>query len=127
MLIVLYAKDIERLAVFYETALRLPRMDQDADFVLLGAGAVELAVVRASKAMSKAIQITSPPRLRAETPMKPSFPVSAIEALRAGIDSAGGGLKPIGAAWTWRGDLHLDGWDPEGNVFQLRQEGGLKA
>lgn len=30
-------------------------------------------------------------------------------------------LADFYAAWPWRGHLHLDGWDPEGNVFQLRQ------
>ncbi len=33
----------------------------------------------------------------------------------------GGGLAAPGAVWSWRGHVHLDGWDPEGNVFQLRQ------
>ncbi len=121
MTLVIYAEDLKRLANFYESVLRLAREDEADDFVLLGSASVELAVVQAPSAVSELIGIHSPPRVRSETPIKPSFAVADVEAMRSAIAAAGGGLKAAGATWTWRGALHLDGWDPEGNVFQLRQ------
>ncbi len=47
--------------------------------------------------------------------------VDDVEAVRPVVARLGGGLAAPDAAWSWRGQLHLDGWDPEGNVFQLRQ------
>ena len=121
MSIVIYAKDSKRLASFYERVLGLRREEEDTGFVLLGSQSLELAIVQASQTVSEQIEITSPPSVRLDTPMKPSFAVINIEGCRAAIESGGGGLKPQAAAWTWLGAVHLNGWDPEGNVIQLRQ------
>jgi hypothetical protein len=37
------------------------------------------------------------------------------------VAANGGRLKPPEAQWRFRGTTVLDGWDPEGNVVQLRQ------
>lgn len=121
MTLVIYAKDLKRLAKFYESVLMLAREDEEDDFVLLGSQSVELAIVQAPSTLSELINSQSPSWVRSETPIKPSFAVADVEAMRSAIAAAGGDLKAPGAAWTWRGALHLDGWDPEGNVFQLRQ------
>ena len=65
--------------------------------------------------------IASPPDVREETPFKPSFLVPSLEAVRAAAAAAAGQLKPAGSEWRFRGYVHLDGWDPEGNVVQFRQ------
>jgi hypothetical protein len=44
------------------------------------------------------------------------------EGLRAAATATGGGLDPLESAWSWRGMLHLNGFDPEGNVVQFRSE-----
>ncbi|MFY9510489.1 MAG: VOC family protein [Rubrivivax sp.] len=119
----LYARQAQRLAGFYEQVLALPRQIEEAGFVLLASGSIELVVVQAPAAIAAQIHIAEPPALREDTPIKLAFPVPDVEALRPVIERLGGGLKPPAAAWSWRGATHLDGWDPEGNVFQLRQTG----
>jgi predicted enzyme related to lactoylglutathione lyase len=116
-----YAHDAARLAAFYEQALGLQRLEAGASFVLLGAAGLELAVVQVPPAVAATFSIDTPPQLREDTPLKLSLRVADIEALRTAITAQGGGLKPPEAAWSWRGARHLDGWDAEGNVFQLRQ------
>lgn len=119
-LTVIYAQDISRVAEFYARTLSRPIVDRDAGFVLVGDATLEVAVVRMPEALVAANPLATPPRLREDTPVKPSFLVSDLEAAAASAVAAGGGTKPIAAAWSWRGQLHLDGYDPEGNPVQLR-------
>jgi hypothetical protein len=117
----IYAKDAQRLASFYETALNLERIDAAPGFVLLASKQFQLAIIQAPEQIASTIEIATPPKARASTPIKLSFLVPDIESLRPGILAAGGSLKEPNEAWQWRGEKHLDGLDPEGNVFQLRQ------
>ena len=99
----LYAKSAQTLAGFYAQVLALPRVDEGDSFVLLASGELELAVVQAPAVLADAIVITQPPQVREETPIKLSFLVPDIEALRPVIQRLGGGLKAPEAAWSWRG------------------------
>ncbi len=116
-----YAKDAGRLAAFYAETLGLDRIEDGATFVLLASSGVELAIVQAPPAVAETIVVAEPPVVREDTPVKLSFLVDDVEAVRPVVARLGGGLAAPEAAWSWRGQLHLDGWDPEGNVFQLRQ------
>ena len=119
--VVVYAKDVERLASFYQCALALAIAEQARTFVVLHGQGFEVAIVAMPEAAAAAIDLPSPPVPLEDTPIKPSFLVPSIEARRGAVTGAGGTLMPPEAAWTWRGQVHLDGVDPEGNVFQLRQ------
>lgn len=119
--VVVYAKDVERLASFYQSALALAIAEQARTFVVLHGQGFEVAIVAMPEAAAAAIERRSPPVPLEDTPIKASFLVPSIEARRGAVTGAGGSLKPPEAAWTWRGQVHLDGVDPEGNVFQLRQ------
>jgi predicted enzyme related to lactoylglutathione lyase len=118
---VLYAKDARALAGFYAQVLALPRVEEGLSFVRLATAGLVLTVVQAPEQLADGIVITQPPALREDTPIKLSFAVPDIEALRPLIEREGGGLRAASTRWTWHGECHLDGWDPEGNVFQLRQ------
>jgi predicted enzyme related to lactoylglutathione lyase len=118
---VVYAKDARRLADFYAQLLALPGIESGDSFVRMGTAALELTIVQAPPALAATIVIAQPPPVREETPIKLSFGVPDIEALRPWVERLGGGLQSPDAAWSWRGATHLDGWDAEGNVFQLRQ------
>lgn len=119
--VVVYAKDVERLASFYQSALALAIAEQARTFVVLHGQGFEVAIVAMPEAAAAAIDLPSPPVPLEDTPIKASFLVPSIEARRGAVTGAGGSLKPPEAAWAWRGQVHLDGVDPEGNVFQLRQ------
>ena len=118
---VIYAKDARRLAVFYAEALGLERLEEAAGFVLLASSGIELVIVQAPPDVAEAIVVATPPAIREDTPVKLSFQVDAIEAIRPVVTRLGGGLAAADTAWTWRGRRHQDGHDPEGNVFGLRQ------
>jgi predicted enzyme related to lactoylglutathione lyase len=117
---VVYAKDARRLAGFYGQLLSLSAVESGDGFVRLAAAGYELTVVQAPPQIADTLVIADPPAVREETPVKLSFAVAGIEALRPLIEGLGGGLREAG--WSWRGARHVDGWDPEGNVFQLRQQ-----
>lgn len=119
-LTVVYAQDIARVAEFYARTLSRPVVDRDAGFILVGDATLEVAIVQMPEALIAANPLATPPRLREDTPVKPSFLVSDLERAAAAALATGGGTKPISAAWSWRGQLHLDGYDPEGNPVQLR-------
>ena len=121
---VIYAKEAGAVALFYEQVLKLVRVEESSSFVLLADNGYELSVVAMPAHLAENVEVQSPPIPREETPVKLSFLVPDIEARRHAVLSAGGSLKPAEAAWSWRGQLHLDGLDPEGNVFQLRQLAG---
>jgi len=119
--VVVYAKDVERLASFYQSALALAIAEQARTFVVLHGQGFEVAIVAMPEAAAAAIERRSPPVPLEDTPIKASFLLPSIEARRGAVTGAGGTLMPPEAAWTWRGQVHLDGVDPEGNVFRLRQ------
>ena len=119
--VVVYAKDMDNLGKFYEAALGLSVAERAPSYLILRGPGYELSVVSMPSEVAADIQIRSPPVPLEATPVKASFLVPSIEARRSVIAGAGGYLKPPEAVWDWRGQVHLDGVDPEGNVFQLRQ------
>lgn len=122
--LVVYAKDLARVANFYEQTLALPCVETEADFVVFARGGVELVIVRIPDAIASRIHLASPAVIREETPLKATFLVDDLERVRVAAAATGGGTRPLATAWRWRGQLHLDGRDPEGNVVQFRQADG---
>ncbi len=118
---VLYAKALGPVARFYQRTLALPLIEEDDEFVVLGDEALELVLVRIPDAIAASIEISTPPLLREDTPLKSSFQVDDLARVAAEAVAAGGGIKALASAWEWRGQRHLDGHDPEGNVVQFRQ------
>lgn len=119
----IYAKDPARLAAFYGHLVQgEAEASPDGGFVTLTptGGAFELHIVAVGDEVREQIQISDPPTPRTDTPIKLVFDVEATSALESLVGSSGGRLAPLGDSWTWRGMLHRDGVDPEGNVFQLR-------
>ena len=119
-LVVIYAQDLARVAEFYKRTLSRPVVEQDAGFVVVGDTALEVAIVQMPEALVEANPLATPLRLREETPLKPSFLVDDLDRVMAVAATTGGETKSITAAWRWRGQLHLDGHDPEGNPVQFR-------
>jgi hypothetical protein len=114
-----YAKDIRRVADFYRRTLSLVTIEE-ADLVVVGSADVEVAVVEIPEPLARTIQVSRPPAVRERTPIKCSFLVDDLVRVHAEAIACGGGTEPLATAWRWRGQLHLDGYDPEGNVVQFR-------
>jgi predicted enzyme related to lactoylglutathione lyase len=126
--LVIYAKDKARVQAFYQQALGLAAQHDEPGFSVLRGGAVELSIVRIPDEYAADIVITTPPKLREDTPLKASFQVGSLAQVRVAALATGGYLKPDAAAWRHGGNRVLDGWDPEGNVVQFTQaETGAEA
>jgi predicted enzyme related to lactoylglutathione lyase len=119
--LVIFAKNKQTVSNFYQQTLGLKLEESDKTHDLLVGQGHEVVVHAISKAYANSIEIASPPIPRDETPMKPTFVVDDLEAVRSAAKATGGHLKPLKQAWRFRGFVVLDGWDPEGNIVQFKQ------
>ena len=118
---VIFAKDIRRVAAFYEHLCALAVVDAHSDHIVLESDAVQLVIHGIPPWIAKDIHIARPPAVREETPIKLFFPVASLAEARALAAQWGGQLLPAGREWEARGFRACDGHDPEGNVVQFRQ------
>ena len=119
--LVVFAKNKKRLSSFYEEVFGLTRaVSEPSHDVLLGEG-LEVVVHAIPRKYAAGITIARPPAVRDESAFKPAFVVRDLDAARASAKKRGGFVKPKEAAWVIRGAIVIDGWDPEGNVIQLKQ------
>ncbi|MEP7301741.1 MAG: VOC family protein [Caldimonas sp.] len=118
---VIFAKDVGTLARFYSELLSMAVVHSARDHVVLEVPGCQLVVHAIPARVANTIEITAPPALRTQTPIKLFFRVASLADARARAASLGGGLSPADKEWEARGFRACDGHDPEGNVLQLRQ------
>jgi len=119
--LVVFAQNKKRVSAFYRQALGLEVQESDSSHDLLRGHGYEVVVHTIPRKYAAGISISKPPQSRDETPFKPSFVVPSLAAVRMAAESTGGYLKPVDDAWRFRGHVVLDGWDPEGNIVQVKQ------
>ncbi len=120
--LVVFAKNKERVSAFYEQTLGLEVMESDASHDLLRGHGYEVVVHTIPRKYAAGIKITKPPVPREETLFKPTFVVASLTEVRHAAEATAGYLKPEAGAWHFRGHTVIDGWDPEGNIVQFKQE-----
>ncbi|GAB4160473.1 MAG: glyoxalase/bleomycin resistance/dioxygenase family protein [Roseiflexaceae bacterium] len=106
----------------YQTVLGYQLAQQDPGFVLLQGATNALILVTMPAELAAEIDITVPPAIREETPIKPLFVVGSIAAARQQAALLGGAIRPVEQEWQFGSFRVCDGYDPEGNIFQLREE-----
>lgn len=119
--IVIFAKDVARLAQFYAALADLAMVHTDDSHVVLDQQDFQLVVHRIPQEIAAQVRITAPPQLREDTPIKHCLPVASIDAARSVAVQFGGQVGDKGKEWAARGFRACDGHDPEGNVFQVRE------
>jgi hypothetical protein len=119
--VVLFAKRLEHLAAFYRAVTGLAEVQRESDHVVLECDGFQLVVQAVPEQVAARIAIGEPPRVREDCALKPVFVVDSIVRARLAAEAAGGRLHESGREWAFRGWRVCDGWDPEGNVFQLRE------
>lgn len=119
--LVVFAKNKKRVSAFYQQTLGLVVEESKSSHDLLRGHGYELVIHTIPCEIAAGIVIADPPEPREETPLKPTFVVGSLAAVRRAVEATGGYLKPESGAWNFRGHLVLDGWDPEGNVVQFKQ------
>lgn len=118
--VMVFCKDIERLARFYGAAFDLtPEPSEDPGWRVLGSKkGAGIALHALPKDIADSIEITDPPYVREETCLKVCFEVSDLDAARRKLLDAGGQAKD---PWQWQGTRFCECADPEGNVIQIFQ------
>ncbi len=118
---VVFAKDLAKVAKFYETVACLSVTHAERGHVVLESADMQLVVHGIPKWIADRIEISDPPEVREETPIKLFFPVPSLAEARAMAPSLGGSVSPKAKEWEARGFRACDGFDPEGNVVQFRE------
>jgi predicted enzyme related to lactoylglutathione lyase len=119
--LVLFAKNKNRVSSFYQKILKLSVEESAPSHDLLRGHGYEVVVHAIPRKYATNIKITRPPQPREDTPFKPTFIVDSLISARKAAEETGGMLKADIEAWHFRGCTVIDGWDPEGNIVQLKQ------
>jgi len=110
-----------RVSQFYSRVAGLVVRNMEDGFVVLESSAFELVIVALPAQIAAQIQIASPPVKRQDTAIKLAFFVPSIANARSVAPGAGGALNSLEREWQFQGARVCDGHDPEGNIFQLRE------
>jgi predicted enzyme related to lactoylglutathione lyase len=118
---VIYAKDLGLMQSFYRVCFRMERVDEAADYCVLESEPLTLSLVAVPEHIAAGLVISVPPLRRDRVPIKLAFAVTSIDSIRPVVAELGGVVDPSETQWEFRGRIHCDGVDPEGNVIQLLQ------
>lgn len=116
---VVFAQDLERLADFYCQLLGMQRLHADATHQVIESADLQLVLHAIPPDIAAGLAIATPPVPRTDTALKLFFSVDSLDAARRTARALGGDVASTG--WAGPGFSACDGWDPEGNVFQLRE------
>ena len=115
----LYAKNLERLAAFYETLLPMVRRHVAQELIVLESPDFQLVVHAIPPHIASTVVIKSPPERREQTAVKLCFTVESIGNARSAAAALAGEVFP--EQWQGPGFRACNACDPEGNVFQVRE------
>jgi predicted enzyme related to lactoylglutathione lyase len=118
---VLYVSDLRRMRSFYRTCFQMDVVDEAHDYSVLDGEPLTLSLVTVPERVARTAAVSVPPSRRDQVPVKLAFVVDNIENLRPLFTELGGDIDPARSEWEFRGDVHCDAMDPEGNVIQLVQ------
>lgn len=119
---VLFAKDLTRMATFYSEVLDMRRESSDGRHAVLERRGFELIVHQIPRQIANRIEIAEPPVRREGGAVRLDYPVESIESSRSLAKSLGGDIDELPPSWAGRGTNFYLGYDPEGNVFGVRQQ-----
>lgn len=112
----LYVKDLPRMASFYAGTLGLKAIEstRTESWLEFESG---FALHAIPPHIAAEIEITTPPEVREESPMKVFFAVPDVASERRRLESLG--VTIVQRPWSTPSDPTFDAIDPEGNVFTL--------
>ncbi len=116
---VIFAKDLQQLSLFYQSVLTMRLLEAGpAHHVIAGAG-MQLVIHAIPAPIAATIELASPPVPREEQAIKLLFTVQSLELAQRQAVALGGGM--LGQGYTAAQLSVRDGFDSEGNIFQLRE------
>ena len=117
--VLIYAKNLESISLFYEKLLGMKRLFADAGHHVIESADMQLIIHAIPEQFARDITISSPPELRENQAIKPFFTVSSLaEAERVAAELGG---RVYGQNYSGPGFTVRNACDPEGNILQIRQ------
>src|SRR5262245_35207094 len=116
---VLFTINMQSIARFYERIIGMRVQRVEHDHIVLENGGFRLTVHRIPVEYAASIHISVPPKIRETSAIKLSLPVTNIAVARQTASQLGGCVYDAEREWEYEGTTFCDGWDPDGNVFQL--------
>lgn len=115
----IYAKDLERLAHFYQSLLGMARAHATPDLVVLCSPDLQITVNAMPAHIAAQVEISSPPERRDSAAYKFFFTVPSLVQAAETAATLGGEVLP--EQWRGPGFVVRNAVDPEGNIFQVRE------
>ena len=116
---VLFTVNVAHVAAFYEHVIGMQVRKAAQDHVSLEKGPFLLTVHGIPEQHARGIAITTPPAVRETSSIKLSFRVTSIVEAREAAARFGGCVHEPARQWREGPKTLCDGWDPDGNVFQI--------
>ncbi|MGE8441602.1 MAG: VOC family protein [Comamonas testosteroni] len=117
--VLIYAKDFQSLAGFYEQVLGMQRLHEDEHIIVLESAALQLVIHALPAEIAARVKIGTPPQRRADVALKFFVTVPAIAEAQSAAQALGG--QVFDERWQGPGFAACNAMDKEGNVFQLRE------
>ena len=117
--VLIYAKDFQSLAGFYEQVLGMQRLHEDEHIIVLESAALQLVIHALPAEIAARVKIGTPPQRRADVALKFFVTVPAIAEAESAAQALGG--QVFDERWQGPGFAACNAMDKEGNVFQLRE------
>src|SRR4030095_15939237 len=118
---VLYTINLRSIARFYEQIAGMRVHRTEGDHVVLEKDGFRLIVHQIPEEYAANVRIEKPPKIRESGAIKLSLPVASISNARQAAAPLGGCVYDGAHEWEYEGSSVCDGWDPDGNVFQIFQ------
>lgn len=115
---VVFVENVERAARFYKEVFALEQTHIERSHALLQRGECQIVIHAISGGGSEESALN----VREDAANKLFFLVESIEQARHKAQELGGKIFDPKKEWSARGFTACDGYDPEGNVIQVRQK-----
>ena len=120
---VLFTVRLDPVAHFYEQVVGMRIVKTASDHIVLETGMFRLTVHQIPEQYAKNIMIASPPAIRDSGATKLSFRVDSIPQSRRTAAELGGLVYGPEREWIDGETTTCDGYDSDGNVFQVFEVG----
>ncbi len=115
----IYAKDLERVSTFYQRLLGMKLLNADAHHHVIESLDMQLIIHAIPPHIAATFDIATPPLPREEQAIKLFFTVTSLTMAADVAASLGGAL--FGEEYVGPGLTTRNGYDPEGNIFHVRE------
>jgi len=115
----IYAKDLQKVATFYQSLLGMSQLHATGEIVVLESDDIQLVVHAIPRSIAETIVISEPPVRREDAAYKFFFTVASLPEASRMATAMGGEVLPM--EWQGPGFRVRNAMDREGNIFQLRE------